>query len=93
MVYSVGPDEDVDEVATKLWNTRADAATIKAAVEMMADEYGWVRREKLAKAVEGIKAMMEITMYPDEVWDKGNTTLDELEGGEEAADTAWRGRE
>jgi hypothetical protein len=36
--------------------------------------------DKLAKAVEGIKAMMEITMYPDEVWDKGNTTLAELEG-------------
>ena len=57
MVHSVGPDEDVDEVAIKMWNRRADAATVKAAVEMMATEHGWVRRERLEKAVNRIEQL------------------------------------
>ena len=48
--YDREPDGPWHSEAIAAWNTRADAATIKAAVDLMADEHGWVRREKLDKA-------------------------------------------
>lgn len=43
LVASNTPEENVDSEATRLWNRRANTATIKAAVDMMADQHGWVR--------------------------------------------------
>lgn len=48
--------------------------------------------DKLDKAVETIRELMYKYEYPQEQW-KTRAVLAELEGGEEATGTAWRGRE
>ena len=69
--------EQLERELNKLREPFSTLSTLLGETEIQLEE----AQAKLTKAVEGIKAMMEITMYPDEVWDKGNVTLAELEGG------------
>jgi len=48
---------------------------------------------KLAKAVEALRLASKINKMPFNTAKAINAVLAELEGGEEAAGTAWRGRE
>lgn len=63
-----------------------DNTTLKAAAEMMADEYGWVRRKKLDRAMAALDRLARLGNEPYYGNSKGNeiarTTLAELEGGE-----------